>query len=323
LFTETIPRAVENAVQAFLRFPIVGTLVQTAFDGLRIYVETVWGTIRVIIETAIGVIQGIIKTVLALIRGDWEGAWEGIKQIGKSVWDGIVGLIEVGVRAVEKTFGLLLRFAARFGPELWDAIVGIFTTIKDATVGAAEQLVSLAAEAIGALPGKIMDLGGKFLEAGGWIIDKLKEGITTAAKAVGGFASDIASAVSDAVKGAVNWIIDRVNRALEFTIKVPFGPDIHVNPPDIPHVAGGGVIGRTTLALVGERGPELVMLPGGAVVLPAHLTRRLLEREPAPAPQVTVQLLGPVQASTLADAERAGRGIGYALAASLRARGVL
>ena len=42
----------------------------------------------------------------------------------------------------------------------------------------------------------------------------------------------------------------------------------------------GGVVPRTMLALVGEAGPELVVLPAGAEVIPAHRTQALLSSLP-------------------------------------------
>ncbi len=50
--------------------------------------------------------------------------------------------------------------------------------------------------------------------------------------------------VWDAVKGLLNSAIDKINAALEFTINMPVGPDITINPPDIPHLAKGGVVAQ-------------------------------------------------------------------------------
>ena len=56
----------------------------------------------------------------------------------------------------------------------------------------------------------------------------------------------------------LNAAIDKINAALEFTIELP-GPNISVNPPNIPHLAKGGVVSKPTLALIGEDGPEAVV----------------------------------------------------------------
>lgn len=94
---------------------------------------------------------------------------------------------------------------------------------------------------------------------GSAVISGLKSGIG----AVGGIAEDIASAVGGAIKSFINNnVIDPINRALEFSIRFSvLGKDVsvNINPPDIPHLAAGGIVTRPTLALIGEAGPEAVV----------------------------------------------------------------
>jgi hypothetical protein len=86
-------------------------------------------------------------------------------------------------------------------------------------------------------------------------------------------ASGMFNGITNAFKSAINDLIRGWNR-LQFTIP---GVDTHIpgvgkiggftlGTPDIPYLAAGGVINRAGLAVVGERGPELVGLPTGAQV---------------------------------------------------------
>jgi hypothetical protein len=59
-------------------------------------------------------------------------------------------------------------------------------------------------------------------------------------------------------------LIEPFNDLLEFKIPIPFAPDIHVNPPDIPPIpelAKGGIIQGRQLALLGDNpsGTEAVI----------------------------------------------------------------
>lgn len=123
----------------------------------------------------------------------------------------------------------------------------------------------------------------------GWVIDKLqalwdkanavKDGIFTAFDAVVGFIGGLGERISNAASGmwdgikssfrsAINSIIGWWNN-LSFSmpgIDVPLGPDIPgftVSTPNIPYLAGGGLVkgGRGgTLAMIGEgRSDELVV----------------------------------------------------------------
>lgn len=105
------------------------------------------------------------------------------------------------------------------------------------------------------VPGKIKDLGGKFLDAGAAIMGKIIDGIKSAA----GFIGKIATGIWEAVKGLLNKAIDKINAALEFKIDLPLGKSITIDPPDIPHLATGGIITSPTLALLGEAGREAVL----------------------------------------------------------------
>jgi hypothetical protein len=123
------------------------------------------------------------------------------------------------------------------------------------------------------IPAKITALGSKFLEAGSAIMGKIIEGIKSAA----GFIGKIASGIWDAVKGLINTAIDKINTALSFSINLPFGKHITIDPPDIPHLASGGIITGPTIALLGEAGREAVIpldhgLLGNVNIYKIHIT---------------------------------------------------
>ncbi|MEU9888675.1 phage tail tape measure protein [Sphaerisporangium sp. NPDC051011] len=78
--------------------------------------------------------------------------------------------------------------------------------------------------------------------------------------------------VIGAFKSAINWVIKKWN---DFSLTIGGGsilgidiPEITLNTPNIPYLASGGVIQRSGMAVVGERGPELVSLSRGAQVTP-------------------------------------------------------
>ncbi len=78
------------------------------------------------------------------------------------------------------------------------------------------------------------------------------------------------------VKDRVNNLITVLNAMIRFlTIVNPLLAALSVfgvRIPEIPQFAEGGTQQQSGLALVGERGPELVNLPGGATVTPSSTT---------------------------------------------------
>jgi hypothetical protein len=91
------------------------------------------------------------------------------------------------------------------------------------------------------------------------MLDGLQDGLSGTV----GFVSEVGNAILSALKTMVNIaIIDPINRALEFDIGGSIlGQEfkVHINPPDIPRLAMGGIVTRPTLALIGEAGPEAVV----------------------------------------------------------------
>lgn len=78
--------------------------------------------------------------------------------------------------------------------------------------------------------------------------------------------------IKHAFKSAINWVIQKWN-GLEFHIggQKVFGhklPSVTIGTPNIPELAGGGTVTTSGMALVGERGPELLQLPRAASVIP-------------------------------------------------------
>lgn len=98
-------------------------------------------------------------------------------------------------------------------------------------------------------------------------------------KAMPGRIADAASGMWDGIKNAfkaaINWIIKAWN-GLDFKLpevdtRIPGVGKIGgftIGTPDIPMLAAGGTVTRRGLAVVGERGPELLDLNAGARVTP-------------------------------------------------------
>ncbi|MBN1172126.1 MAG: phage tail tape measure protein, partial [Micromonosporaceae bacterium] len=109
-----------------------------------------------------------------------------------------------------------------------------------------------------------------------WITDKFTA-LISFVKGLPGKISKAASGMWDGVKNAfrsvINWIIRKWN-GLSFSIPSVDMPGIGkvggftLSTPNIPELATGGDITRAGMAVVAERGPELITLPAGAQVRP-------------------------------------------------------
>lgn len=135
-------------------------------DEITQTIELTLNFIMTLIENALNIIEGIIKFFSAILKGDWEGAWEAVKQILLSVGKIIIAAAQqifdmaiIGIKAVLKLL-----------PQ----------TVQDGFAGAIDFLTSL--------PQKALEWGKDF-------IDGFVKGI-----------KDKISAVTDAVKGVAEKI---------------------------------------------------------------------------------------------------------------------
>lgn len=220
----------------------------------------------------------------------------------RNIVNGVFAAVGVGVRAMlnvvrvvfnamRKVIGTALGVIARIirtyvavyrrvFTVVWNAVKtvtkGAFTGIKNLVTTPLTAIVSF----VRGVPGKLLALGSKFKNAGKSVIGKFIDGIGR----VGGAAADFASKIWGAVKAAINSGIDKLNGLLEFDFKVK-GIGFHVNPPDIPHLANGGITTGPTLALIGDN-------PGGReAVIP-------LDKYPLGGNTYNVTVVAPVGSSS-------------------------
>ena len=80
-----------------------------------------------IIEGALGTISAIIRTVLALIRGDWEAAWQGIKDYFEEIWEVFMGLFQAWLPTMR---------------EVWAGIVGVVKGAVNNIIGYINRMIA-------------------------------------------------------------------------------------------------------------------------------------------------------------------------------------
>lgn len=198
-------------------------------------------------------------------------------------WDALPGRIFAGLASLASLIG------------------SAFISARDTAVRIASDMANSVVSFITSIPGRISALGGQMFAAGQNLINSLFNGL----KAVGGFASDIASRVVAGIRSALNSVIDGLNGGIRSV-----WPGFAGSPPQIPRLARGAIIDRETLAIIGEAGREVVIpltKPDRAVELARQsglvdlLARNGAFRAPVPAgPSKTVHVSAPVTVVTQA-----------------------
>ncbi len=210
-------------------------------DTARAIIQGAFRTIKSAAETALG---WITHTGIPAVIGAWNSAQPVVRLLGTVVKTAF-GLIASYVRTMISIVGPLMR--------------GDFSGAFDAARAAAGRVLSKVGEVVKGIPGvlekALPKIGDSALKVGAKIFGSIKSGI-----------GDLGGWILGKIRDAVNGAIDRINNLLHFSARVstglpsplPSSVGLDFNPPDIPHLAKGGIVTRPTVALIGEDGPEAV-----------------------------------------------------------------
>jgi hypothetical protein len=226
------------------------------------YVQYAVSTLRNLIQVITGaftVIRGLFKLVASLLKGDWRGAWEGIKLILRGAWQVIGGIVKQGLNMVR----LLIKVG-------WSVITGIVSGAWDGIKTLVRNGAGAMVDLVRSIPGKLRDLGGKFGEAGSFLMTQFLTGL----RKVGSVVADVAGDIWGLVKDMLNSAIGAINEAIPDKIgKGRFSIGLPHNP--FPTFARGG-FPRAGWGIVGEEGPELVKFRGGERMFSNRDSARML-----------------------------------------------
>lgn len=96
--------------------PIVNWLIEKlgpVFATVFSFVADVIGTfLAVVIDVVKGILKalgGVIDFIVGLFTGNWELAWQGIKDIFSGIWDGIVGIVKGAVNLIIDLINVIVR----------------------------------------------------------------------------------------------------------------------------------------------------------------------------------------------------------------------
>jgi phage-related protein len=245
-------KAVAVAIWNFLKdhFKLIITIMLSVMTGGLFFLIThwkqVWGAIKAVFVAIWDFIKAHFKTVMTVVLSimtgglfyiftHWSQVWNGVKAVFGAVWNWI-----------KSTLGAVLNWIKGVWTTEWNAIKGFFVGIWDGIKGA-----------FGAAVNWVRDKVGFFIDVVKSIPDKIK-----------GIFTGLWDGLKQGFKDVINWIIDGINVMIraytDSAGQLPGTPDIH----EIDRLAKGGTITHAGMALVGEKGPELLNLPGGASVIP-------------------------------------------------------
>ena len=231
-FTDTIPSWFNAVVDFFQKLPgRIG-------DALTSLAALIWGAI-------VGAVKGVVDEVFS--------------QIGRLIgfFLSLPFLIGQAIQSIPGVFTSVVNFFSGLGAKVRGLVGDVASSIGDAFKNGFEQAKNWVLSGISAvsnflhrLPGIITGIGPAMRSAAASIGHRIGEGLSQ----IGNFASDIGHKIVSTVKGGVNSIIRSINSGIaDIDNRLP------ISLPRLPMLARGGVIDSPTVALIGEKGREVVL----------------------------------------------------------------
>lgn len=116
-------------------FNAIATVIETVFGWIQTFwnnwgervlswFKVLWDSLGGILNGFLEIIKGVANFISSVFSGDWNGAWEAIKQVFTGIWDVIVNFIT----AVWDTIKMLFEMALEAIKAIWEAIWGAISS---------------------------------------------------------------------------------------------------------------------------------------------------------------------------------------------------
>lgn len=249
----------------------VGILVYKNWDKIKEIAGKLWGAVKSAFSSmgdAVAAFWNTVKGAFGGIKNTVVGGWNTVKEKTASVWGGVKSTVNSAMDNIKNYAGGKLGAVKNAFEEHGGGIKGV----AFAAMEGVKQHFSLGYDAVNALT------GGKLEAVKNLAIEKfnaIKDGVVSVFGKIRDFISGVWDSIKNGARGMVNGIIGAVNKLIGGVNKISFtlpevmgGTTVGFNIPTIPMLAKGGIVNRSGLAIVGERGPELINLNHGASVTP-------------------------------------------------------
>lgn len=277
LVSDVIPAVLPPLVEALPQ--IINTVIKFLTDNTQTLLEAFikafkvgLQAIPVLVESLVPLLPDIIDAVVHGLLDAAPEIFEAAKtvffEIANAIMDFAKQLPEYVFRLLEPIYDNFIEPLKEGLSEFWDWFKNLdFFDVVGDTIG---DIVERFSEGIGKIKGFFTGLWESIKETFhsigeffGGIWDDIKETFTTIGTkigdAIGGTFKTAINAVLETVENAINTVPDAINGAIDLLNELP-GVDIgSMDYISLPRLAKGGIVDRSTLAMVGENGREAIL----------------------------------------------------------------
>lgn len=175
------------------------------FLNIQNIAQMVWSNIELIFSTAFNLISNVFQIFAALFQGDWDTAWNLVKEGASLIWETIKTLFS-------NFLNLLVDTLIHIGVRLLQAAKDTFNKVKEGFQNVWDAIKTWFSEVVNDPVNTIKGIGSALFEAGKSIFTSLWDGMKS-----------IWESITSWVSNAVNWISEKVQFWKDESAKVSAG----------------------------------------------------------------------------------------------------
>jgi len=293
LFTVIVEKVLPPFIDLFMM--LVDTILPPLVDFFAMLVETIMPPFIEILEMVMEILKPFIDLFAELVAAIFPPLMELFSQLVETILPPLLEvlklIIEYAIKPLLDLFGKLIEWALPYIIKAIEyltqvvipAVIGIFTNwqetvqrVKDFFIAFAENFMEIWNNIkeffIGiwnAVEEKIILFKENFIK----IWEAIRDGIKVPINAIIRFINKVITGIESMVNAVVRGLNNISVKMPDWLGGKEFGFNLKtVSFKTIPELAAGGLITSPGFALVGDKGPELVRLPQGAIVEPLGKT---------------------------------------------------
>lgn len=163
------------------------------FLNIQNIAQTVWSNIELIFSTAFNLISNAFQIFAALFRGDWDTAWNLVKERASLIWETIKTLFS-------NFLNLLVDTLIHIGVRLLQAAKDTFNKVKEGFQNVWDAIKTWFSEVVNDPVNTIKGIGSALFEAGKSIFTSLWDGMKSIWESITSWVSNAVNGISEKVQ---------------------------------------------------------------------------------------------------------------------------
>ena len=249
--------------------PIINWIVENVVPVLAPIIETIGNlvmnavaTISDVLGGVWDILSGLIDFIVGVFTGDWEKAWNGIKEVLSGIWEAIKGVVSGAINAVKEVISGVINAISTLWSNIWNGIKNIASDIWNGITTTISNVINGIKNTISSVLNTIKTIWNNIWNGLKTTVTNIFNGIWNAIKSVinsilggiEGMANGVIKGVNTIIKALNNLKIDIPDWVPVFGGKT-FGFNISkLSEVSLPRLAEGAYVKANTpqLAMIGD-----------------------------------------------------------------------